>query len=75
MGPAVSSNVKGAVLALIAFGLFSTHDVYIKTLGATYSPVQIVFFSVLLSFPLATIMLMGDSGYSLFINYPTPFHH
>lgn len=61
MGPAVSSNVKGAVLALIAFGLFSTHDVFIKTLGATYSPVQIVFFSVLLSFPLATIMLMRDA--------------
>ncbi|MGJ8603580.1 MAG: DMT family transporter [Marivita sp.] len=56
----MSSNVKGAVLALIAFGLFSTHDVFIKTLGAIYSPIQIVFFSVLLSFPLATIMLMQD---------------
>lgn len=56
----MSSNVKGAVLALIAFGLFSTHDVFIKTLGAIYSPIQIVFFSVLLSFPLATIMLMRD---------------
>ena len=57
----MSSNVKGALLALIAFGLFSTHDVFIKTLGATYSPIQIVFFSVLLSFPLATIMLMRDA--------------
>lgn len=57
----MSSNVKGAVLALIAFGLYSTHDVFIKTLGATYSPIQIVFFSVLLSFPLATIMLMRDA--------------
>lgn len=56
----MSSNIKGALLALIAFGLFSTHDVLIKTLGATYSPIQIVFFSVLLSFPLATIMLMRD---------------
>ncbi|WP_439522005.1 DMT family transporter [Marivita sp.] len=56
----MSSNVKGALLALIAFGLFSTHDVFIKTLGAHYSPIQIVFFSVLLSFPLATIMLMRD---------------
>lgn len=56
----MSSNVKGAVLALIAFGLFATHDVFIKTLGATYSPIQIVFFSVLLSFPLATLMLMRD---------------
>lgn len=57
----MSANVKGAVLALIAFGLFATHDVFIKILGATYSPIQIVFFSVLLSFPLATIMLMRDA--------------
>ncbi|MFP7672465.1 DMT family transporter [Marivita sp. S0852] len=57
----MSPNAKGALLALIAFGLFSTHDVFIKSLGAIYSPVQIVFFSVLLSFPLATIMLMRDA--------------
>ena len=57
----MSSNVKGAVLALISFGLFATHDVFIKILGATYSPIQIVFFSVLLSFPLATLMLMRDA--------------
>ena len=57
----MSSNAKGAVLALIAFGLFSTHDVFIKSLGASYSAIQIVFFSVLLSFPLATIMLMRDA--------------
>lgn len=57
----MSSNVKGALLALIAFGVFATHDVFVKTLGAIYSPVQIVFFSVLFSFPLATIFLMRDS--------------
>lgn len=57
----MSDNAKGALLALVAFGLFATHDVFIKTLGATYSPIQIVFFSVLLSFPLATIMLMRDA--------------
>jgi len=57
----MSHNAKGALLALIAFGLFATHDVFIKTLGATYSPIQIVFFSVLLSFPLASIMLMRDA--------------
>lgn len=57
----MSPNIKGALLALVAFGIFSTHDVFIKTLGATYSPIQIVFFSVLLSFPLATIMIMRDS--------------
>ncbi|MDX8351663.1 DMT family transporter [Cognatiyoonia sp. IB215182] len=57
----MSPNAKGAVLALLAFGVFSTHDVVVKVLGGTYSPIQIVFFSVLLSFPLATIMLMRDA--------------
>ncbi len=57
----MSANAKGALLALLAFGLFSTHDVFIKYLGASYSPIQIVFFSVLLSFPLASIMLMRDA--------------
>ncbi|SFR46123.1 Permease of the drug/metabolite transporter (DMT) superfamily [Yoonia tamlensis] len=57
----MSPNVKGAVFALIAFAIFATHDVIIKVLGATYAPFQIVFFSVLLSFPLATVMLMRDS--------------
>ncbi len=56
----MSPNVKGAMLALIAFGVYATHDVFIKTLGATYSPIQLVFFSVLLSFPLATLNLMRD---------------
>lgn len=57
----MSSNVRGALFALLAFAIFSTHDVIIKVLGASYAPVQIVFFSVLLSFPLATVMLMRDS--------------
>ena len=57
----MSPNAKGAMLALTAFAVFATHDVIIKILGATYSPFQIVFFSVLLSFPLATVMLMRDA--------------
>jgi len=57
----MSPNVKGALLALIAFAVFATHDVFVKILGAVYSPVQIVFFSVLFSFPLATIVLMRDA--------------
>lgn len=56
----MTPNVKGALLALAAFGVFSTHDVIIKVLGGTYSPVQIVFFSVLFSFPLATLWLLRD---------------
>lgn len=54
-------NARGALFALAAFGIFSTHDVIIKVLGGVYSPIQIVFFSVLLSFPLATVMLMRDA--------------
>lgn len=57
----MSSNARGALFALLAFAIFSTHDVIIKVLGGLYSPIQIVFFSVLLSFPLATVMLMRDS--------------
>lgn len=57
----MSPNAKGALLALLAFGIFSTHDVVVKILGGVYSPFQIVFFSVLLSFPLATVMMMRDA--------------
>lgn len=51
----------GPLLALVAFGIFSTHDVFIKLLGGIYSPIQIVFFSVLFSFPLATVFLLRDT--------------
>lgn len=57
----MSPNARGAIYALIAFGVFATHDVIVKILGGIYSPFQIVFFSVLLSFPLATVMLMRDA--------------
>lgn len=54
------SNGKGALLALGAFALFATHDAGVKALGQTYSPFQVIFFSVLFGFPLAAIMLMRD---------------
>jgi drug/metabolite transporter (DMT)-like permease len=67
----MSSNAKGALFALAAFGIFATHDVIIKVLGAVYAPIQIVFFSVLLSFPLATLMLMRDASPGTLIpNHP-----
>lgn len=53
-------NLRGVFLALAAFGIFATHDVVIKVLGSSYSPFQLIFFSVLLSFPLVTFMLMRD---------------
>lgn len=56
MGP----NLKGALLSLAAFGIYATHDVVIKFLGAHYTSFQIIFFSGLLGFPLITLMLMSD---------------
>ncbi len=54
------SHVVGAVLSLSAFAVYATHDVLIKFLGSTYSPVQLIFFSGLLGFPLVTLALMRD---------------
>ena len=61
-----TQNLKGALAALAAMGIFATHDAVVKFLGATYSPVQIVFFAALLSFPLIAIVILQDrSGGSL----------
>ncbi|MGA9434777.1 MAG: DMT family transporter [Roseobacter sp.] len=56
-----NNNVKATLFALVAFGLFAAHDVIIKVLGGGYSPVQIVFFSVVFSFPRALIYLLRDT--------------
>ena len=56
----MTGNAKGALLALAAFAIYSTHDVVVKFLGVDYHAIQIVFFAGLLSFPLATLMLMND---------------
>ncbi len=53
-------KLPGPVYALIAFGIYATHDVVIKTLGAHYAPFQIIFFSTVFSFPLVIFMLMRD---------------
>ncbi|MDB5664490.1 DMT family transporter [Cypionkella sp.] len=58
--PVAPSNLRGALLALAAFGIYATHDVLVKYLGASYSSFQLIFFSGLLGFPLVTIMLMSD---------------
>jgi drug/metabolite transporter (DMT)-like permease len=58
MGP----NSKGAVLGLMGFGFYATHDVIVKYLGATYSPVQILFFSVIFAFPLVSFMIVRDAS-------------
>jgi drug/metabolite transporter (DMT)-like permease len=56
MGP----NAKGALLALLAFGIYATHDAVVKLMGADYSPFQLIFFSVLFGFPLAMLMIIRD---------------
>ncbi len=54
------SNLPPALFGLAAFAVFSVNDVIIKVLGSTYSPFQIVFFGALFSFPIITLMLIGD---------------
>lgn len=54
-------SITGPLYALLAFAIFSTHDVIIKFLGGFYAPFQIIFFSTLFSFPLVTFMLMRDA--------------
>ncbi|GAA6180556.1 DMT family transporter [Shimia sp. NS0008-38b] len=56
-------NLKATLLALLAFAIYSTHDVVVKNLGSTFTPFQIVFFSSLFSFPLITLMLVRDPTY------------
>lgn len=58
----MSGNTQGALFALLAFAIFSTHDVIVKILGSSYSPIQIVFFSVIFGFPLVTLMLIRDTS-------------
>ncbi len=58
----MGSNTRGALLGLAGFAVFATHDVIVKYLGGTYSPFQIVFFSVIFGFPLVSIMLVRDAS-------------
>lgn len=58
----MGSNTRGALLGLAGFAVFSTHDVIVKHLGATYSPFQIIFFSVIFGFPLVSFMLVRDAS-------------
>ncbi len=60
--PSRPPDLRGAMLALVAFAIYSTHDVVVKALGGTYSPVQIIFFSTLFGFPVVTLMLIRDKS-------------
>jgi drug/metabolite transporter (DMT)-like permease len=59
---AMSGFARGAWLAMLAFGAFSTHDAIVKTLGASYSVFQIIFFGVLFAFVPVTGMLAADQA-------------
>ncbi|PPB82115.1 S-adenosylmethionine uptake transporter [Albidovulum inexpectatum] len=61
MAEIATNNVRGAVTALIAMGIFATHDVVVKVLGEHYSAIQIVFFAALLSFPIVSVILLADA--------------
>uniref|UniRef100_UPI0025F36EF0 DMT family transporter n=1 Tax=Phaeobacter sp. TaxID=1902409 RepID=UPI0025F36EF0 len=54
-------NIKAACLALLAYAIFSTHDVVVKILGESVSSIQLVFFSSLLSLPMLMLMLIKDA--------------
>ena len=56
----VNPNIRGALFGLAAFTLFSCHDMLVKQLGGIYSPVQVLFFTALLGFPLAILLAMHD---------------
>ncbi|AGT07379.1 DMT family transporter [Paracoccus aminophilus] len=53
-------NLRGALVALLSMGIYTTHDVIIKHLGAEYAALQILFFTSLLSFPLLSVVLLSD---------------
>lgn len=57
---AAPGNIKGIGFALASMGVFATHDVIIKLLGAHYPSLQVLFFSSLLSFPLVSLVLMQE---------------
>lgn len=55
-----SSNLRGALLALLSFSIYATADAIVKYMGASYSPFQNIFFSGMFGFPLVALMLMSD---------------
>lgn len=55
-----NSQRTGVFLAVLAFGIFATHDALIKSLGAEYAVFQIIFFSVLFGFPPIALAMSAD---------------
>lgn len=55
------SSGYGAVMALLAFGIFAFHDSLIKILGQSYSVFQIMLFTNLFAFIPTTVIMMADN--------------
>ena len=55
-----TSNLRGAVLGLGGFGLYSLYDVTTKYLGHDYSPAQILFFAGLFAMPMVLAKVFRD---------------
>ncbi len=62
---ALSPNVSGAGLGLLAFAAYSAYDATAKVLGAQYHPVQIVAAAGLMMLPLLVLAFRLDGGRSL----------
>ena len=60
MAAQTQSNITGVLLSLAGFALYSAHDVIVKYLGTYYTPFQILFFSVLFSFPLVNLFIIRN---------------
>ena len=58
--PDMSSRTTGILFAIAAYALFSTHDAFIKALGGTYAPFQVIFFSVLFGFPPVAMSMSAE---------------
>lgn len=58
--PPTSFPLRGALCSLAAFVLFSLNDITIKFLGGSYSPVEILFFAGIATFPMVVMQLMVD---------------
>jgi len=56
----LSDNLRGALLSLTAFALYSLNDITIKFLGSDYNIIQIVFFSSLASLPMIGALMMTE---------------
>lgn len=56
----MGNNTRGALIALLSFAIYATSDATVKSLGGTYSPFQLIFFTQLFSFPLVMLMMITD---------------